>query len=202
MATSQDNELVSQAINSTLHNACVANTFIETILLVGIREPKQIELIKDTLKGTPLPLLAYTIETCDFDEGLNPTIVHDLSGPDPIPAIYDLVICANTLMYVEHPARALKNLHHIARKYLILLEPIHRQRPDIPEKKKDGSGSYNDSNRFWSYDLLEKIKEEQPDFELQTDKHSVRVETNNITISWAYQNPTPDKIGGLWIFKE
>ena len=202
MATPQDNEMLCRAIKNTVFEAANTRNIIDTILLVGIREPNQIELIKGTLRESYFPQLADRIETCDFDEGLNPTIVDDLSHPDPIPAMYDMVVCANTLMYVDVPLRGLRKLRHASRKRLILLEPVYRERPRIPEAKRDGTGDYHDINRFYSMEIVEKIRENNPEFLLQTDRFNIEIESIFLASCWAYYNPTPDKIGGLWIFKE
>lgn len=197
MATTIDNAIL---VDLLLHRLDVE---VHTALIIGCRAPEQVEMIKAVLRDKAGENILL-VHTCDVDSGLQPDIVHDLDDytTDIRPGHrYDIVLCSNTLMYLELPVVAIHKLLDVAKHYVILQEPVFRIRPEEHTLTVDGKREYFDRNRFTCYCADTYLHQLGGDSTKRTvEIHELNF-PHNCKVYWNDDEMSLPHLSGIWLLE-
>lgn len=188
-----------EAFDDALHDQVIRRP--DRVLYIGIHESKHVSILRHRWPGV-------VITTLDADPALRPDVVHNLDAPEPIPApvrgrgdrrpaveVYDLVVCASVLMYVEFPDRALDKII-AAGGTSIVQEHVARARPD--------RDPWPDRNRFfsvdesWRYTTQAAAARGAPG---DPPKRLVNADRPCLAAVRHYVNGDPGAISAVWVYK-
>ena len=163
---------------------------IRSVLNVGVRDKNQRALV-----NTYGEMCGATVHTLDLDMGLDVSYVHDLNSEKRIPGPgFDMVICCQTLMYLDKPLDVIDRLLDATDRFLIVQDTIVRPRTETTATT-DGKHIYTDQSRFTSM-FNQKKREDSP-------RPMWDLSTKDFWTEKVYENPPGSgNYTGIWVWRK
>jgi len=138
------------------------------------------------------------LKTLDFNPEYNPDYICDLNSEVYDFPNTDLIVCANTLMYVPNAYIAIDKLLSKTNKYLIIQEPVQRARTEIQQEYKDINRFYCKKYHTEPVSASLKVLEEEDG---SWQKNFINLDRPELIESIYYPNPQPH-VGGIWTYQK